>query len=110
MEIKISNDRKRLFIAVSIGVVLLILSAGISSLAYFMVSILVFGCVKSPPDWVYLIIFIGFPVPLIISSIVVPYLYIKRQRTFWIILTIMSGVFISCMIFLIWFLILTRYC
>ena len=105
-----SNNRKRLLTGVLIGITLLILAAGASSLAFFMVSILVFGCTKSPPEWVYMLVFIGFPVPLIFASIVVPYLYIKSQRTIWIILALMSGIFISCLLFLIWFLILTQYC
>ncbi|MBK6774189.1 MAG: hypothetical protein IPG78_19010 [Ignavibacteria bacterium] len=105
-----SNTGNRLLKGVLIGIILFILAAGASSLAFFMVSILVFGCTKSPPDWVYLLVFLGFPIPLIFASIIVPYLYIKSQRTIWIILTLMSGIFISCLLFLIWFLILTQYC
>lgn len=110
MDSNTSNDRKRLLTGVLIGIILFTLAAGVSMLAFFMVSILVFGCTKSPPDWVYMLVFIGFPVPLVFASIIVPYLYIKRQRTIWIILTLMSGIFISCLLFLIWFLILTQYC
>lgn len=104
------SESKRIPSGILIGIVLLLLTGGATALAVFMVSILVFGCVQSPPDWLYTFMFAGFPLPLIITSVIVPYLYIKKQKTVRIILTIGSGVFLSCMIFLIWFLILTKYC
>jgi len=104
------TDKKRIPIGISIGVIMLSLTAAATAVAIFMVSVMVFGCQKSPPEWVFMFVFIGFPIPLIISSIVTPYLYIKKQRAFWIILSLVGGVFLSCVIFFVWFLILTQYC
>jgi len=110
MEPNNTTERKRIVTGVLIGIIMLILAAGIYSMAILMVSVLVFGCTKSPPDWVYLIVFLGFPIPLIISTIAVPYLYIKRQRVIWMIFTPLVSLSLSCLLFLIWFLILTQYC
>jgi hypothetical protein len=110
LEQKNSEDRKRIFTGVLIGIILLILAAGIYSMAILMVSVMVMGCTKSPPEWVYLIVFIGLPLPLIISTILVPYLYIKKQRVIWMIFTPLAGLSLSGLIFLIWFIILTQYC
>lgn len=110
MEPNNTTQRKRIVTGVLIGIIMLILAAGIYSMAILMVSVLVFGCTKSPPDWVFMIVFLGFPVPLIISTISVPYLYIKRQRVIWIIFTPLVSLSLSCLLFLIWFLILTQYC
>ncbi len=110
METEITSDKKRVPIGIASGIVLLLLAARITALAFLMVSVMVFGCRKSPPEWVFMFVFIGFPIPLIISSIVTPYLYIKKQRAFWIILSLVGGVFLSCVIFFVWFLILTQYC
>lgn len=105
-----SPEKRRLLIGVSIGIILLILTGCIHALAILMVSVLVFGCTHSPPDWVYMIVFFGFPIPLIIASIVVPYLYIKKQKLIRMIVTLVAGIYLSCLIFLVWFLLLTRYC
>lgn len=110
MEPKNSENRKRIITAVLIGIILLIIAAGIYSMAILMVSVMVMGCMKSPPDWVYLIVFIGLPLPLIIATVLVPYLYIKKQRVIWMIFTPVAGISLSGLIFLIWFLILTQYC
>lgn len=104
------NDTGRIIGGVAIGILLLLLTAGASALSMFMVSILVFGCVKSPPDWVFSIVFIGFPVPLIISSIIIPYLFIKKMKYGYMMITAIAGILMSCLIFIIWFLILTKYC
>ncbi len=106
----IQSEKKRLIIGISLGVLLLIIAAGIYAAGIMMASMFVFGCVKSPPDWLYGIFFIGFPIPLVFISIIVPLLYIKRQRWMWIVLSIFSGIFLSGLVFLIWFLILTQYC
>lgn len=110
MEPKNSDDRKRIITGVLIGFILLILAAGIYSMAILMVSVMVMGCTKSPPEWVYLIVFAGLPLPLIITSVLVPYFYIKRKRTIVIVFTPLVGLSLSCILFLIWFLILTQYC
>jgi len=110
MELRNSSDKKRVVIGIAMGAVFLLLAAGTTALAFLMVSVMVFGCRESPPEWVFMFVFIGFPIPLIISSIVTSYLYIKKQRTSWIILSLVGGVFMSCGIFFVWFLILTRYC
>ncbi|MBK8551991.1 MAG: hypothetical protein IPL53_13370 [Ignavibacteria bacterium] len=110
MEPQNSSERKRIIKGILIGIVIFLLSAGVFSMAILMVSVMVMGCTKSPPDWVYMIVFFGFPIPLIITSIVVPYLYIKRQRVIWMFFTPIAGLFLSCLTFLIWFLILTQYC
>jgi hypothetical protein len=110
VESGIGDGKKRITTGVVSGIILVIISAGLYSIALFMASLLVFGCVKSPPDWVYMILFAGFPVPLLAASVTAPYLYIKKQHFMWIILSFASGIFLSCLIFLIWFLILTRYC
>ncbi|MEO6695701.1 MAG: hypothetical protein ABIY50_01345 [Ignavibacteria bacterium] len=110
MEPQISSDKNRIGFGIAIGIIMLFLAAGVTSLAILMVSVFIFGCTKSPPEWIYTFIFIGFPIPLVIASIVEPYLYIKRQRMFWQVLTPVFALFLSCLIFLIWFLILTRYC
>ncbi|MEO8447408.1 MAG: hypothetical protein ABI528_07930 [bacterium] len=89
---------------------MLIISAGLYATAMLMVSVFVFGCRKSPPDWVFMIAFIGYPVPLIIASAVMPYLYIKKQKIIWTIITAVLAIFLSCIIFLIFFLVLTQYC
>lgn len=103
-------DSKRITIGIVIGFLYLIVSAGLYALAIFMVSILVFACVHSIPDWVYMIVFIGFPLPLVFSSIIVPILYIKRKRWQWILLTTVAGIFLSCVVFLVWFITLTQNC
>lgn len=103
-------DRSRLLTGIITGIVMLLLTAGITSLVIFMVSILVFGCQQIPPDWLYYIVFFGVPLPLILTSVIVPYLYIKRQKPVWIILSAIAGLIISCFVFFIWFLILTQYC
>ncbi|MBK9330926.1 MAG: hypothetical protein IPM96_00645 [Ignavibacteria bacterium] len=105
-----ANDRSRILTGIITGIVLLFLTAGATSLAVFMVSILVFGCTHSLPEWLYYIVFFGVPLPLIFTSIIVPYLYIKKQKAVWIILSLISGILLSCFIFFIWFLILTQYC
>ncbi|MBL8008386.1 MAG: hypothetical protein JNJ56_12715 [Ignavibacteria bacterium] len=110
MDDKTACMRKRLVKGILAGIFLFVVSAGLYSLAVFSVSILVFGCVKSPPDWLYLIIFAGFPLPLLISSVTAPVIYIKNLNKIWIVLTLAGGLFLSCLIFLIWFLILTQYC
>jgi len=110
LEPNISSDRKRITTGVLIGFIMLILAAGIYSLAFLMVSVMVMGCTKSPPDWVFLIVLIGFPIPLIISSIAVPYIYIKRQKVILMIFTPLVCLSLSGLLFLIWFLILTQYC
>ncbi len=110
MDPQISSDKKRLTTGILIGVGLFILSAGVYAVAILMVSVMVFGCTKSPPEWVYLIVLIGFPIPLIFSSIIVPYLFIKRQRVIWIVLVSVAGIIFSIVIFFVWFLILTQYC
>lgn len=102
--------RKRQIKGILAGIFLLIVSAGIYSIAVFSVSILVFGCVKSPPDWLYLFFFAGFPLPLIIASFAAPVIYVKNLNKIWIVLTLAGSLFLSCLIFLIWFLILTQYC
>lgn len=110
MEPNNSDERKRLITGILIGIILLILSAGIYSMAILMVSVMVMGCTKSPPEWVYLIVFAGLPLPLIITSILVPYFYIKRKRTILIVFTPLVGLSLCCILFFIWFLILTQYC
>jgi len=110
MEPELSSDKKRVPIGITIGVVLLLLAAATTAAAFLMVSVMVMGCRKSPPEWIFMIVFIGFPIPLIISSIVTPYLYIIKQRAFWIVLSLVGGVFLSCVIYFVWFLILTQYC
>ncbi len=110
MEPENSENRKRITTAVLIGIILLILAAGIYSMAILMVSVMVMGCTKSPPEWVYLIVFIGLPIPLIITTILIPYFYIQKKRAIWMIFTPLVGLSLCCMIFLIWFLILTQYC
>ncbi|MEP7146230.1 MAG: hypothetical protein ABI792_04385 [bacterium] len=110
MESITSSDRKRFLTGIFIGIGILILAALVTALAFLMVSVIVFGCTKSPPEWIYMFVFAGFPIPLIIISIVVPYLYIKRQRLLWMIFAPIAGLFLSCLIFFIWFLILTQYC
>lgn len=110
MEQQNFSDKKHITVGIIIGIILLTLTAGIYAMAMLMVSVMVIGCVKSPPEWVYTIVFLGFPIPLIITSIVDSYLYIKRQRVIWIIFTPIIGLFLSCVIFLIWFIILTQYC
>jgi hypothetical protein len=103
-------DSKRILTGILLGIFLLALTAGASALSIFMVSLLVFGCVQSPPEWVYSIVFFGFPIPLIFSSIIIPYMFIKRVKVTYIMITGVAGVIMSCMIFFVWFLILTRYC
>ena len=110
MTITNNTDTNRKFAGVAIGIVLLLLTAGAYALSMFMVSLLVFGCVTSPPDWVYSIVFIGFPAPLIVSSIIIPYMFIKRMKVAYMMITGVAGIIMSCMIFFVWFLILTRYC
>lgn len=110
MEPENSANRKRITTAILIGIILLILSAGIYSMAILMVSVMVMGCTKSPPEWVYLIVFIGLPVPLIITTILVPYFYTQKKSAVWMIFTPLVGLSFCCMIFLLWFLILTQYC
>ena len=109
-ETKNSSEKKRILIGILFGVLLLILSAGFYALAIFMASLMLFGCVKSPPDWLYEILFIGFPIPLIFTSAIAPLLYIKEKKWPWIVLSIASGIFLSCLTFIIWFIILTQYC
>ncbi|MBK6507157.1 MAG: hypothetical protein IPG02_16235 [Ignavibacteria bacterium] len=105
-----NTHTNRILAGVAIGILLLLLTAGASALSMFMVSLLVFGCVTSPPDWIYSIVFIGFPLPLIISSIIIPYMFIKKMKVAYIMITGVAGLIMSCMIFFVWFLILTRYC
>jgi len=107
---KETSEKKRLTVGIIWGVVLILLSGGTYALAIFMASLLLFGCMHSPPEWHYEILFVGFPIPLVFASIIVPLLYIKKQKWPWIVLTIVGGVFLSCLIFFIWFLILTKYC
>ncbi len=104
------HDSKRVLLGILLGILLLVITSGVSALSVFMVSLLVFGCVSSPPDWLFSVIFFGFPIPLVISSILIPYLYIKRSKASLIVLSAVSGLFSSCMIFFVWFLLLTRYC
>jgi|GEM_PF-2436458 len=104
------SAKKRIKTGILIGILLFFLAVGVYAAAMLMVSVMVMGCQKSPPEWVFEIVFIGFPLPLIFSSILTPYLYIKKLHKFWIFLSITLGIFLSCMIFFIWFLILTRYC
>lgn len=105
-----SESRKRILIGILIGIILLIVTGGIYALAIFFVSILVFACMQSPPDWVYMIVFVGFPIPMIISSIVIPYQFFKKKKWAWMILCFFLGLFFSALIYLIWFLIMSQYC
>ncbi len=109
-ETTIAQDKTRRKTGILLGIFLFLLSVGFYGIALFMVSLSVFGCVKSPPDWIYLIVAVGFPIPLIITTIVVPYLYISRQKWPWIVLCIAAGIFLSCVVYLIFFITLTRYC
>ncbi|HQY20980.1 MAG TPA: hypothetical protein PK294_10830 [Ignavibacteria bacterium] len=110
METHHSPDKKHIAKGILIGFIILILAAVAAGSAFLMVSVIVMGCVKSPPEWVYMLVLFGFPIPLIMTSIVVPYLYIKKQKVIWMVLTPVAGIILSCMIFFVWFLILTRYC
>ncbi|MEO8665289.1 MAG: hypothetical protein ABI462_07320 [Ignavibacteria bacterium] len=110
MESQNLSETKRIWTGIAIGVGLIILSAGACAMGFLMVSVLVFGCTKSPPEWLFMFVFLGLPIPLIATSIVVPYLYIKRQRTIWILFTPVVGVFLSVIIFFTFFIILTQYC
>lgn len=102
--------RKRQVKGILAGVFLFVVSSGLYYLAVLFVSILIFGCVKSLPDWLYLIIFAGFPIPLLIASVTAPVVYIKNLNKIWIVLILAGGLFLSCLIFIVWFLILTQYC
>ncbi|MEZ4824504.1 MAG: hypothetical protein R2942_19795, partial [Ignavibacteria bacterium] len=92
------------------GILLLIFSAIMSAFAIFSLTFMVFGCVKSPPDWLYLILVLGFPLPLIFGSIIIPYLYIQHKKFLWILLSFVISIFLSILIYIVWFLILTQYC
>lgn len=110
MNPELNPDKKRIFYALIIGTFLIILSAALYAVAVFMVSMLVFACRESLPDWLYATIFAGFPVPLIYVSIVIPYLYYIRKSWTYLMFNAGAGLFMSGLIFLIWFLILTKYC
>ena len=106
----IEENKKRRLVGVSSGILFFILSAGFYAVAVFMVGTTVLGCPESPPEWLYMIVVIGFPIPLLITTFLVPYLFIKRKKWPLIVLTIVAGIFMSCIIYLIFFIILTQYC
>ncbi|MBV6478407.1 MAG: hypothetical protein HGGPFJEG_01162 [Ignavibacteria bacterium] len=104
------NKKINIYAIIFTGIFLIAISAAIYSLAVFFMGILVFGCLNSPPDWIYLIVIVGIPIPLLISDLFSVYLLYKQQNYLWIVLTVVSGIFISAVVYLLWFIIMSRYC
>ncbi len=105
-----NNNGKHTAFAAALGLFLLIVSAGLYSLAVFFMGILVFGCQNSLPDWTYMIVVAGVPVPLIVTDVLAVYLFYKRKNFAWVFLTVVAGVCLCTVIYVIWFAVMSQYC
>ena len=105
-----SESKANLINSILFCFLLIAISAGVYSLALFFMGILVFGCLNIPPDWIYLIIIIGIPIPLLISDIIAVYFFYNKKSVLLILLSIFGGILLTALIFLIWFFVMANYC
>lgn len=104
------NSGRKITGAVLIGIGLLVVSGLFYSAALFMMSVLVFGCINSPPSIIYSAVILVFPVPLIIASILTGYFYFRELRPAVMTFTYLGGIALSSIIFIIWFIVMMNYC
>jgi hypothetical protein len=95
--------KTRLWIAIPLGIVLIALGAAVYGMGFFLGGMMTDSCTGGDPDTMWTVwLGVLWPIVLLASALVPPYLVIKGRRTKWVLISLLVGAAASLIWYILW--------